>query len=120
MPILTGKFFFHQISKEKSAAYYIWARAIVGQIRYMIYDNKSVLFGFFISCRVAMGRGVQNLFRQDQGQTAVTFVRRGQVLTLIHTSHLTILKGTMKYLLWVHKISSFFVVLSFEYCHLIA
>ena len=27
-------FFFHQISKEKSAAYYIRARAIVGQIRY--------------------------------------------------------------------------------------
>ena len=33
MPILKGKFFFHQISKEKSAAYYIRARAIVGQIR---------------------------------------------------------------------------------------
>ena len=33
MPILTGKFIFHQISKEKSAAYYIRARAIVGQIR---------------------------------------------------------------------------------------
>ena len=29
------KVFFHQISKEKSAAYYIRARAIVGQIRYM-------------------------------------------------------------------------------------
>ena len=28
------KVFFHQISKEKSAAYYIRARAIVGQIRY--------------------------------------------------------------------------------------
>ena len=29
------KVFFHQISKEKSAAYYIRARAIVGQIRYL-------------------------------------------------------------------------------------
>ena len=31
------KVFFHQISKEKSAAYYIRARAIVGQIRYVNY-----------------------------------------------------------------------------------
>ena len=29
------KVFFHQISKEKSAAYYIRARAIVGHIRYI-------------------------------------------------------------------------------------
>ena len=39
MPILTGKFFFHQISKEKSAAYYIRARAIVGQIWYSSFNN---------------------------------------------------------------------------------
>ena len=32
------KVFFHQISKEKSAAYYIRARAIVGQIRYLFGD----------------------------------------------------------------------------------
>ena len=32
------KVFFHQISKEKSAAYYIRARAIVGQIRYSVLD----------------------------------------------------------------------------------
>ena len=37
MPILKGKFFFHQISKENSAAYYIRARAIFGQIRYFIF-----------------------------------------------------------------------------------
>ena len=54
MPILKGKFFFHQISKEKSAAYYIRARAIVGQIRYakltkiILNYHQKCLFGVYI------------------------------------------------------------------------
>ena len=40
MPILKGKFFFHQIRWEKSAAYYIRARSIVGQIRYLSNSDK--------------------------------------------------------------------------------
>ena len=47
MPILKGKFFFHQISEEKSAAYYIRARAIVGQIRY-IYLSMDWYFDVFL------------------------------------------------------------------------
>ena len=42
------KVFFHQISKEKSAAYYIRARAIVGQIRYLTFPRFSLTLTFNI------------------------------------------------------------------------
>ena len=38
---LFWKFFFHQISKEKSAAYYVWARTIVRQIQYKGYNYET-------------------------------------------------------------------------------
>ena len=45
------KVFFHQIGQEKSAAYYIRARSIVGQIRYGILSRFTSLsyFSFFAS-----------------------------------------------------------------------
>ena len=56
MPILKGKFFFHQISKEKSAAYYIRARAIVGQIRYIISNYHIVIKPAFSFARTTSAR----------------------------------------------------------------
>ena len=73
MPILKGKFFFHQISKEKSAAYYIQAGAIVGQIGYTQYtisqygkENhpKSAAIGCFL--------GIQERIRNNHGKQAIS------------------------------------------------